>query len=351
MRIFAGAALAATLAASVAAGAPAGSAQRVLATGGPVTALAADGSRVTFVVRAGRESPCAGVKLWEPLRARVVRLQRPCPSGDNNGEGTFGIALAGTRAAWLWTAGGNTLESNIMTATLAHPKPVFVISGAADHSGVGTFARSPVGGGGELAFTFERRCDPYGDPGEQCPPGKKAGTVIAASVWRIGGTSHCVMPGGLPLCSRVADAAGELTVLAVDSGRIAVRTANAVTLMTAGGRPLREFPVKAHSAALSANRIAVRTATAVAVYDTETAQLVKRFLAAKSVRLQDLDRDLLVTASNGTVTVRQLGTDNKATLRPGGTALAQLERSGLFIAAHGRLTFTPMPQVLRLVGG
>ncbi len=60
---------------------------------------------------------------------------------------------------------------------------------------------------------------------------------------------------------------------------------------------------------------------------------------------------MLVTASGGTVTLLRLGAGQKTTIRPGGTAFAQLERSGLFIAAHRRLTFTPMRDVLRLLGG
>jgi hypothetical protein len=354
MRLFlAAAALGAIVLGSVAAAAPGSAKSRMLATGGRVTALAADGDRAAFVVRVtDPNSACAGVKLWEPLRAHVVRLQRPCPAGESDGEGTFGIALAGTRAAWLWTAGGNFVETNIMTATLARPKPTFAALGAVDHSGVGTFARSPVGGGGGLAFTLERRCDSYGEANgnPQCPPGKKTGDIIAATVWRLAGRSSCPYRS-FHHCSRVTKGDGELTVLAVDAGRIAVGTEAAVRLMTASGRLLHEFPGKAQSAALSGKRLAVRTAAAVAVYNTETGNLLESFPAEKSLRLQDLERGILVTASSGAVTLRRLGTDNKTTLRPGGTAFAQLERPGLFVAAHRRLTFTPMRDLLRLLSG
>ncbi len=361
MRIFlVGAALGTFLVASVAAAAPGSAKPRMLATRGLVTALAADGDRAAFVVRAtDPNSPtCAGIKVWEPLSARVVRLQRPCPGGSSNQEGTFGTALAGSRAAWLRTGGGNYLETAVITATLARPKPVFAAIGEADHSGVGTFARSPVGQGTLLVFTYERRCDSDGDlnsrPEDQCPTGKKTGDVVAATILRFGGRESCPDASFPNLSSHwcpVAKADGELTVLAVDAGRIAVRTEAAVRLITASGQLLREFPVKARSAALSGNRLAVRTAAAVAVYDTDTGQLLDRFPAANSVRLQDLDRDILVTASNGTVTLRRLGAGRKTTLRPGGTAFAQLEPPGLFVAADRRLTFTPMSDVLRLLGG
>ncbi len=265
---------------SVGAAAPRAAKPRTIATGGRVTALAADGDRAAFVVRvADPGSACAGVKLWEPLHARVVRLQRPCPAEESDGEGTFGIALAGTRAAWLWTAGGNILETNVMTATLAHPKPVFAATGGVDHSGVGTFTRSPVGDGTLLVFAYERRCDSYGDvngnPEDQCPKGKKTGDVVAATIWRLAGRARCPLVN-FRHCSRVAKADGELAVLAVDAGRIAVRAGAAVKLITGSGRLLHEFPVKARSAALSGKRLALRTAAEVAVYDTETGDLLTR---------------------------------------------------------------------------
>jgi hypothetical protein len=65
----------------------------------------------------------------------------------------------------------------------------------------------------------------------------------------------------------VAKAAGELSVLAVDAGRIAARTESGIRLLTAGGRVLQDLPVRASAAALSRNRLAVRTRDAVEVYD------------------------------------------------------------------------------------
>jgi len=77
-------------------------------------------------------------------------------------------------------AGGNILETNLMTATL----------GGTDHSGVGTFTRSPVGHGTLLVYTYERRCDSYGDangrPEDQRPTGKKAGDVGLRFAWLRG---------------------------------------------------------------------------------------------------------------------------------------------------------------------
>jgi hypothetical protein len=158
---------------------------------------------------------------------------------------------------------------------------------------------------------------------------------------------------GRPLraCTAVAEADGELNVLAVDAGRIAVRTASGVRLLSGTGGVLREFTVRARAAALSGNRLAVRTAEAVELYDTNSGRLAARFPAARSLRLQDLDRAILVTALGRTVTLRRLGRGRTSTIQAAGTAWAKLERPGLFVAGGRRVTFTPIRDVLRQLGG
>lgn len=360
MRTFlVGAVLGAMLLASIAAAAPGTAPQRVRATSGAVLALAADGNRTAFVVE-GRFKECVSVMLWEPSRRRAVALQlaRTCETNDRGGRtGPPAVALAGTRALWLQLSGGNTLETIVRTATLARPKPVWIAAGFA-HDGVyGTFAGRPFGDGALGAFTFERRCNAHAEANSasqhQCPPEGKTGDIVAATVWRLGGRGRC--PGvvaGKPFpCSIVAKADGELTVLAVDAGRIAVRTESGVRLLSADGRAVRDFDVKALGAALSGNRLAVRTASAIEVYDTRTGVLAARIAVASGVRLEDLHGSILVTASGASVTLRRLGGRRTSTLRPGRTALAQLEQSGLFVAGARRVTFMPMRDVLRRLGG
>src|SRR6266571_857765 len=105
------------------------------------------------------------------------------------------------------------------------------------------------------------------------------------------------------------------------------------------------------AAALSGTRLAVRTGDAVEVYDTGSGQLTARFPAAKGVRLEDLEGDILATASGAAVTLRSLANGRTITIRTRGTARAQLEPSGLFVAGAHRVTFTPMRAVLRRLGG
>jgi hypothetical protein len=151
-------------------------------------------------------------------------------------------------------------------------------------------------------------------------------------------------------CSAVAKAEGELSVLAVDAGRIAVRTETGLRLFTAAGRVLRNIDVKPQAAALSGKRLAVRTDSAVEVYDTENGDRLEGLSVPKAVRLEDLSGDILVTAWGGTVTLRRLGDGRTITIHAGRTGLAQLERPGLFVASARRVTFMPMREVLRRLG-
>jgi hypothetical protein len=345
----AGAAAGVLFVASIAAAVPGTAKQRTLTTRAPVIALAADGDRAALLVHA--RGFCARIIVWEPTRRRVVRLYS-ATYGCVEGNPVYrDIALAGTRAAWLQAGGGMTIETIVVTATLARPKPVWLGYGAANGGEYGTFARRPVGDGTLLAFTLDQNCADYEGSQDPCPPGRKTGDVVAAAVWRVAGRGRCPNNSSpVRRCARVAQADGELSVLAVDAGRIAVRTETGVSLLTAAGKVLREFDVTARQAALSGNRLAVRTADAVEVYATGSSRLTARFSAARHLRLKDLDRDILVTALGRTVTLWRLGDRRTTTIRAGGTAHAQLEHPGLFVAGGRRVTFTPMREVLRGLG-
>lgn len=324
--------------------------------GGTITSLASDGPRAAMVI----DFPgCAGVEVWDAKGGRVARLKQPCGQYGGSGgsqEDTNDVALAGTRAAWVHQAGGNTVETYVDTATLARHNPVSLASGGADEGGAGTFAGAVFGDGALLAFTEGKRCDPdgaeNGRPEDQCPAGKPRYSVVRASVWRVGGKGRC--PYQTPPssgCTRVAFApAGDLTVLAVDAGRIAVRTDTGVRLLTEQGTILRDFAVTARAAALSGNRLAVRTKSAIEIYQTETGAHSSELPVARGVTLDDLEGNLLVTSARDTVTVRRLGDGRTTTFRAGGTVRAQLEQPGLFVAGNRRVTFTPMSGLLRRLG-
>lgn len=319
-----------------------------------ITSVAADGARVAFI-EDSISTDCAHVAVWTPAKKSVRRFSARAPCLEvSNREGWFAVGLAGTRAAWLHTAGGNNLEQYVLTATLATPTITDVGEAFAfgDES-YGTFFGGLAGDGDLLAFTIERRCSEYETDSDACPVGRRTGDVIAATLYRVGGAGPCpVSTGPSPhACTVVAKADGELTVLAVNAGRIAVRTRTGVRLLTASGSTIRDFVVKAEAAALSGNRLAVRTADAVEVYDTVSGQLATRLAVPQNVSLEDLEGDIVVTAVRGTVTLRRLTDGRTTTITVRGVARAQLEAPGLFVAGTGRVTFTPMSEVLRRLGG
>jgi hypothetical protein len=315
-----------------------------------VMSMAADGARLAFVTPAARRV-CEHVAIWTPATASVRRLwdgRMPCDPSTNGP-----IALAGKVAAWLWrTTTGTYEERAIVVATYANPKgpKPFLLHSATDRgSGVGTVVGRPAGDGALISFTAAETCDADAAPGapERCPPGLRTGDTVATTLYRTGGPGPCSGDARKDACTPIARADGPLTVLAVDAGRIADATPTSVTLLSHAGVRLRELPVAAHAAAMSGKRLALRTDNAIEIYETGSGRQVARFPVPNGVRLEDLEGELLVTASGGTVTVQKLPSGRSVRFRPGGTARAQLERPGLFIAGAHRLTFTPMRELLQ----
>lgn len=320
--------------------------------GARISEVAADGDLVAVVVEA-EPRICAGIEAWEPARRRFVRLAlESC--GDNGAlyQPAHGLAVAGRHVAWLGVGGGMTLETRIVTATPDRPNPLALADELADEGGHGDTVGEPVGHDGLLAFTVSHRCDEYsgGGPPGDCPPGRKGGDVVEATVWRLGGGTRCAGRYAPRLCTAVARADGRLTVLAVDAGRVAARTEHGVRLISVAGKALRDLPVAATAAALSGDRLALRVTDAVEIYDTGTGQRTDRIPVAKAATLADLEGDILVTASGDTVTLRRLGDGRTLTLRTDGRAKAALERPGLYLAGARRVAFTPMRDVRRRLG-
>ena len=348
------------LLASVGSASPGIVGSRTLATRAPVGAIAADGKRAALVVHVGcraavgvcstTEHLCAVVDVWEPVRGRESRIEHTCPNDFIPSTG--GIALAGKRVAWLQTFFGTTdTETIVKTATLARPRPVEVAYALGSAYGqYGDITLAPVGDAGLLAYTLERRCAGEGEDGPPCPTGRKPHDVIAATIWRLPGRGRCPGEYVVRRCARVAKADGELTVLAVDAGRIVARTGDGVSLLTSNGVHVRDFPVaKVRAGVLSGSRLALRVPGAVEIHDTGSGELLKS-LPMRLDRLEDIDRGILVTATKRTVTLRRLSDGHTARIHTRAIARAQLEPSGLFVAGGHRVTFVPMADILRRLG-
>jgi hypothetical protein len=326
---------------------------------GLILALAADDGRVAVVV--GFSPGCKSVEVWQIAPAGVVRFQRPCGPNDQQArveDSAAEVALANTRVGWVNLVGGNEIETEVLTAAPARPN-VAVAGGVSSEGPSGETVHDVAGHGALLVFTDDTRCDPdavaNGDPQGQCPPGTPRYAVVSATIWRIGGRQQC--PSGAYAGSgdagrrAVATAGGELSVLAVDSTRIAARTDKGISLLTGCGKVLQDFAVTGSAAALSGKQLAVRTKNALEIYDTDSGQLTARIPAASNVRLEDLEAGVLVTTAGGTVTLRKLANGRTTIFRPGGQAHAQLEQPGLYVSGDHLVTFTPMTDVLRRLGG
>src|SRR5262249_38876187 len=98
-----------------------------VATRTPVTHLAADRSRVAFVV-SSRAADCDHVVAWTPAAKSLRRLSSPapvaCPVGGTRDYEFYDLAFAGSRAEWRDLAGcGNTCDVELSSATLERPLP------------------------------------------------------------------------------------------------------------------------------------------------------------------------------------------------------------------------------------
>jgi hypothetical protein len=340
--------------ASVASAAPKASGPARLVTKRPVAALAADGGRAALVIPGRGATPERGwqILVWEPAAHRVLTIHT-----ERDAYPGVGVALAGTRVAWddCSSCAGNTLTTRVSSATLARRSAVSLGSddGTAVPSGGEVLA--PSGDGKLLAYTDQLRCDEDGEY-ERCPSGRQPGDVVDATIWRAAARGHCPSsfsdgdsrrPGH---CARVATAHGRLTLLDVDTGRIAARTDNGVRLLTGTGRRLLDVPVRSLSgAALSGNRLAVKVPGSLEIYDAGSGELLATIPAQSGDRLEDLKAGILVIANGETVTLRRLSDGHTAPLHAAGHAHARLERAGLFIAGGRRVTFTPMAGVRRIL--
>jgi hypothetical protein len=353
MRLGLAAALAVPVVASVASGAAKNPGSVTLATRGPVIAMAADGNRAALLIAQNKRWR---IVVWDPRLGRVTPIGTLTDPGCSRYCGPGGgLALAGTRVVWEEAGAGNTLDTVVSSATLARRRTVSLGAGNWDFSfdGSGDEAFAPAGDGKLLAFTVQVHCaDPESEGEPPCPSGREPGDVVAASVWRAARSGRCpsyadYRPFGH--CARVAKVSGQLTVLAVDAGRIAARTDHGVRLLSAIGGLLRDFPVEGvRGAALSGNRLALRVGGGVSVYDTSSGEVV--FREEGGDRLEDLQSGILVTTAAKTVKLRRLLDGRVATIRTRGFPRAQLERPGLFVAGGRRVTFTPMADLLRRLG-
>jgi hypothetical protein len=136
-----------------------------------------------------------------------------------------------------------------------------------------------------------------------------------------------------------------LDVLAVDAGRIVVRSAARTTVYDADGRIIRDLPFGG-AAALSGDRLALKTVGAIELYDLRSGRRMRRYTSFSD--LEALEGDLIGTDSGGGYMIRRISDGRRTMFQPlGDEAFGRLDERGLFRAGGGRIVFTPMREIRR----
>jgi hypothetical protein len=307
-------------------------------TSTPVTALAADGTRVAFAPKPG-STDCEHVVVWTPgvdsLR-RLGPLRAPCHNTDD--RGVLALALAGSRVVWLakTLAGDSSLGEDcaytaLRSATLADPLAV-------------ELGRGYVSCKGE---------DPYHMHGA----GDLLVVNVDSSLVRIGvGSEKC----GAGLCTTLRKDALAWPVDSVATGLIATRKPGAVAVLDAQGKLVRRFPftpADVYAARLDGTHLVVTRSYTLESYDLATGARDASQPLPAGYQLTDADDGIAVLRHGNAVLLLRLADGRLLTLTPGeAPVLAGLEPPGLYYSyatpdGGGRLVFVPRDELLRQLGG
>jgi Tol biopolymer transport system component len=311
-----------------------------VATLAPVARLSADGPHVAFVVRA-TATDCEHVAVWTPADRSIRRFVLPAPCAG--GSRISGLALAGSRAAWVTSDGQSDSECGfaLASATLADPVPVrlnLITTG-----GYGHWCRSAdyysLRGDGDL-LVFD---DHFGDS--------------AARLVRIGvGGESCQeqAPYAMPkICSTLRRDAHAAWVDSVSGGRIAIRESDAVAVLDASGNVVRIFPFSpggVGAARLDGGSLVVARFGTLEAYDVGTGALEVSRPVPAGYRLVDVDGGVAVLVAQESALLLALADGASRAFAPGGgPVFAELEAAGLYYAHRvgrgGRLVFVPRSEL------
>jgi hypothetical protein len=363
-----------------------------ITVGGPITELKADAGRAIVLVR--RTDTCADVLVWNRSRRKVVTVfdhSRCSPTVPL--ESYYGVALAGDRAAYVETGGGNVLESFLMLTPLATRRGT--VAAHESGEGEGSFGRivsNPHGDAGLLAYNDHElelcRQEPAAPPPfVRCPSGVEDGSIVLVSDQvRL----------AYPARRVVASSTHELRVLAVGGGRVVARTAAGDVIVLAPrsvAAPLVSYPgfraerlVATYpygpgeplAAATDGRTLALLRAGALDVIPLPGRAGSRRTwhlpeasgygpdrpvtcddygtpgaCRGPDLRLTDLDGAVAVYVQGRTVHLLDVRTGRSAVAArpPARPVTAQLEPDGLYVAAGSTLTFTPRRDVERSLRG
>jgi dipeptidyl aminopeptidase/acylaminoacyl peptidase len=303
---------------------------RILRTPTMAEDLAADGG--VAAVATGGAWGCGPVAL-STRHGRYRWL--PGSSGCGDGDATYGIVLAGRRAAWMYDQ--ETLSTYLTALVTGTPR-----SGARELTSVshygGTFLGNLVGDRSLLVYNTWKEVG-------------RAGAVKQKKLWRIAGARRArkrLLLAG----PNAAD------VVAVDAGRIAVlRRDGRLAILNEHGKRLSAFRLgwkNVYAVRLTGSQVVVLRGATVEVRDARRGTLKHRWPAAKSsagISLEDAQGNFAVYTSGIAIHLLRLsdGRDRLLAIpKQAGPANAELEPDGLhysynetWSAKPGRVAFVP----------
>jgi hypothetical protein len=262
----------------------------------PIAAVAMDGDRVAV---ASYPQNCARVDLTDVRGARPVRLSRRsvlyCEGAFGGSRGAF-IALAGSRAYWVFALPGNGLYPELLTAAPGSFERQLVPPGVGDRT-VGPFLGPVAASGTTLAYStyrLEQTCAPAGD----CtfsPP-------LDATLTLRGRRVAVPAPGGI-----VGSVDSGRAAVMLGDGRVAVVRAHGPSLVVSTG--LRS----ARSVAIAGGRLVVLAGERLYAFDATSGRLHGSYPAAGATHV-DLWAGIAVLTTGRTVVALRVANGHRRTI-------------------------------------
>ena len=319
---------------------------------GRIRALALDGNRIAYDL-SGTGSVGNKVLVWNARTGKTTKVSGKQTRGaddSSTGSGVFGLAIAGTRVAWLVNVGGNTEgDDYLFESSVVKPNERKVASEQ-------RLGASCTGG----PWVIDRAC-----AGKWLVGLVGSGKLIALNRWTSDGTgitdSKVDLLVGRSL-QRVASGPPPFLNVDANAGRVVgLGGDGAVHVISSTGKTLRSVrPPSQKAAALSGHELVVLTASrALQLYDTRTGSLEKTFTlrGTKQPRNLDVQGNIAIYTTGSAVHAVNLssGKDRVVGQHRGGPLFAALDSAGLVHASTGygstggRIVFVPFARVAAAV--
>jgi hypothetical protein len=285
-----------------------------------------------------------------------------CVGSTSTGAGLFGVALAGTRVAYVQFAGANTRELRLRLATVKRPRAATVASASFGlDQEQGTYIGRVAGDGSLLAFDWWSQCAPCAQATPVAP---------RSSIFRIvsSGGSQCPNAGlgALPRCRSVVTVAGSLRLLAVGGGLVAMRAGDDVAVRSVDGAVMWSGTFPGLLAARIDGRVLlvlVRVGSQNSLWTVDLPTGLRtgpwNLPSSSILRLEGYRAGIAVYVLGRAVHLLRLSDGRDVPIRaPGpGPVQAQLAPSGLFYSyrsagspGRGRVAFVPMAALRSRLG-